>query len=526
MASMLGPDIDSASASLIIQLQREDVELYFSSSKGKTREPTSEEQAFRMQDEELKAVSAMLPNQRVAESVAATVQLDGQTSTNNIAQEETASHDRHIVRRRTEDEVPAIKEKTRPSPDTSVSLVDELRMLCLKIDFIGVMFDSIILEAKLKFEHKNKSSTLASQQVPRRTFPDFDAGFIDTSSEEHETGESSAWAAQPAPKRILRRCIACREEMEFFHVVRVPCGHDYCRSCLEQLFKASMADETIFPPKCCGELIAIFEDSPRVFLNSDLAKKYEEKKVEFETPNRTYCHNPECSSFIPMAYIEDEIAPCFECGSTTCTICKAKSHAGDCPSDTATQQLLDIAQENGWRRCRVCKRMIELDHGCNHMTLVSQSFFPFFFFPNIEADAYKGLHRCRCGAQFCYECGKQWKTCLCPRWSENLLVARRPRREINPEQVPLVAADPLLVLYDELEDAVALLVNEEAATLAAMPRVITPDITENDDAIVPPVIAEAATLAATTPPTTPDIHEDENVQRKLQRCNQCGKFKF
>ena len=32
--------------------------------------------------------------------------------------------------------------------------------------------------------------------------------------------------------------------------------------------------------------------------------------------------------------------------------------------------------------------------------------------------------RCKCGAQFCYLCGLEWKTCSCDRWSEQNLVVR------------------------------------------------------------------------------------------------------
>ncbi|KKA19718.1 hypothetical protein T310_6289 [Rasamsonia emersonii CBS 393.64] len=36
------------------------------------------------------------------------------------------------------------------------------------------------------------------------------------------------------------------------------------------------------------------------------------------------------------------------------------------------------------------------------------------------------VHRCICGAQFCYACGQRWKTCLCPRWNENRLLCQLP----------------------------------------------------------------------------------------------------
>lgn len=33
-------------------------------------------------------------------------------------------------------------------------------------------------------------------------------------------------------------------------------------------------------------------------------------------------------------------------------------------------------------------------------------------------------HSCKCGAQFCYRCGAEWKKCACPSWDEDRLLAR------------------------------------------------------------------------------------------------------
>lgn len=131
-------------------------------------------------------------------------------------------------------------------------------------------------------------------------------------------------------------------------------------------FKVSMTDETLFPPKCCRQPIAI--NISRIFLKSDLVQQYEKKKLEFGTPNRMYCCNSDCAIFIPQAHIVDETATCPDCDSRTCTSCKARAHTGDCLSDPATQQLLTVAQKNGWQRCFSCWRMVELKIGCNHMT--------------------------------------------------------------------------------------------------------------------------------------------------------------
>lgn len=47
-----------------------------------------------------------------------------------------------------------------------------------------------------------------------------------------------------------------------------------------------------------------------------------------------------------------------------------------------------IAEDEGWRRCYKCRALVEHAEACQHMT-------------------------CRCGAQFCYVCGLQWRTCQC-----------------------------------------------------------------------------------------------------------------
>ncbi|CAK96785.1 uncharacterized protein An08g11650, partial [Aspergillus niger] len=71
--------------------------------------------------------------------------------------------------------------------------------------------------------------------------------------------------------------------------------------------------------------------------------------------------------------------------------------------DSESHGKVATAQENGWQRCFSCWRMVELDHGCNHMTF----------------DAF-----CRCGAEFCYNCGMEGKNCQCEQWNEHGLLAR------------------------------------------------------------------------------------------------------
>lgn len=188
--------------------------------------------------------------------------------------------------------------------------------------------------------------------------------------------ESSTWAAsrrQPATnggkqQQLSKVCVACCDKKYAADVAACPCSHDYCRDCLDSLFRASLTDETLFPPRCCGREIPlqIYRD---LVNDAKFMGTFRAKKIEFETPNRTYCHQPACSTFIPPRSIYMNVATCLRCSGQTCSICKGRAHQGsDCPQDQALQETLHLAAEQGWQRCGSCRTVVELHHGCNHIS--------------------------------------------------------------------------------------------------------------------------------------------------------------
>ncbi|RCI12170.1 hypothetical protein L249_0777 [Ophiocordyceps polyrhachis-furcata BCC 54312] len=224
-------------------------------------------------------------------------------------------------------------------------------------------------------------------------------GYPEEEDEPDEAGPSSGAVNRPKQTNLQSTviCSCCGDARVFYDVARCPCDHEYCRDCLGQLFEASIGDESLFPPRCCKRPIPIEEN--QIFLPYDLVRRLKTKKIEFETPNRTYCYDPACSAFIPIQSIKIDVGSCANCARTTCTICKQQSHTGDCPQDPAVEEFRRIAAENKWQRCSSCQRFIELDFGCNHIT-------------------------CICGAEFCYVCGVLWKTCGCDTWDEDQLLNR------------------------------------------------------------------------------------------------------
>ena len=162
-----------------------------------------------------------------------------------------------------------------------------------------------------------------------------------------------------------QNCVVCSDEFRARRLITAPCGDHYCKACIGQLYDLAMTDESLFPPRCCRQPIPLRIATP--MLTSGQIEKCLEKRIEFSTPNRTYCHDTSCLAFIRPDNISGEKAMCI-CGALTCIVCKAAGHEDDCPEDPAYASLMAFATAEGYQTCRQCKRLVELSIGCNHMT--------------------------------------------------------------------------------------------------------------------------------------------------------------
>lgn len=173
----------------------------------------------------------------------------------------------------------------------------------------------------------------------------------------------------------------------------MPC-HNYCRPCFDRLITHSIESESNWPPKCC--LHPIPHKKCVKYVSKELAPLYLRKHREYTTPvaHRYYCPIPDCGVFVrvddnirDLAYRQQKCSK----GHLTCVDCRNWAHtdAVQCPKNKDMMDVIQtIAQDEGWRRCYRCNTMIEHQSMCRHIT-------------------------CRCGAEFCYVCGKVWWTCGC-----------------------------------------------------------------------------------------------------------------
>lgn len=178
-------------------------------------------------------------------------------------------------------------------------------------------------------------------------------------------------AKQTSGKQEKLECLACGDGVLADEAYLAPCSHHYCVECLGDLHRVSVTDETLYPPSCCHLAMPWNAVKPRI--DRQLAVLFEGKREELNTDagRRTYCSSAACARFIGPPNIKGDLATCPTCRRVTCTMCKAANHGGDCPADESLRQTLQLASEQGWKRCTRCRSMVELTHGCNHITYVS-----------------------------------------------------------------------------------------------------------------------------------------------------------
>ncbi|OAX82021.1 hypothetical protein ACJ72_03632 [Emergomyces africanus] len=353
--------MDHQSLALVVQLLLQDIVEVFENRKGKQVEGEVNDAEFALQicQEELAACRAFLHDRHIAQSISRAVREDEHAIAAMAQEENVAINDRRMALGLGggDRQVPRLQRRGNMELDEKT-----LQILArLNIDGSGVISDGE--------ERCGKPAEPGSRAANSKNIAD------------------------GAPSEIAR--------------------FD-CTSCMES---KSLSDETLFPPRCCRLPISLSQ--AQGFLGSELVQRFQEKLVEYNDPNRTYCSNPVCSIYLRPENHRLSVANCSDCKCRTCIICKKSAHSGDCVDEKLEQAFLDLVQTEEWQHCFKCRSVVELGTGCYHIT-------------------------CRCGVQFCYLCGMEWKRCKCEHWDDNRLLERGQQlaaRERRPGDGPPRHAD-------------------------------------------------------------------------------------
>lgn len=154
---------------------------------------------------------------------------------------------------------------------------------------------------------------------------------------------------------------------------RLACNCIYCVPCIRELFSVSLQSEdgiSNYPARCCGKVLdhILLEGH----LTPQLRRAYKSKVEEMVSNDPLYCGNSACGAFIPEAAVKDNFGSCGKCKMKTCIkkeCNKTKAeHLGIhdiCPEELETDELRELAEEKGWKRCPKCCALTERSKGCD-----------------------------------------------------------------------------------------------------------------------------------------------------------------
>ncbi|CAN6913242.1 unnamed protein product [Brassica oleracea] len=218
-------------------------------------------------------------------------------------------------------------------------------------------------------------------------------------------------------------CSICCEDRLSEMMLTLKCTHKFCSHCMKTYVEGKVNSSEV-PIRCpqlqCKHYLSSTEC--KTFLPVTSFNSFEEANLRCTNNGKVYCPYPNCSFLLdPRECLSSASASsssssmsessccvkCPLCERFVCVDCGVPWHDSmSCeefqilpvderyPDDITLHRL---ARYKRWKRCQQCRIMIELAQGCNHMT-------------------------CRCGHEFCYCCGAEYRegqqTCTCAFWDD------------------------------------------------------------------------------------------------------------
>ncbi|KAI3414557.1 uncharacterized protein J3R85_016200 [Psidium guajava] len=199
-------------------------------------------------------------------------------------------------------------------------------------------------------------------------------------------------------------CPICMEEKSSKEMFRgLCCTHSFCMECMGKYVASKVKENE--PTVTCPDTKCKSVLEPhvcRAILPPEVLDRWENVLCDslilgFQ---KSYCPFKDCSAML----VDDggevvTMSECPSCRRLFCSQCKVSWHAGmdreefqmlkrGARDEDLDKMMTKLAESNGWRRCPNCKFYVEKVYGCLHIS-------------------------CRCGHEFCYGCGSNWRSHSC-----------------------------------------------------------------------------------------------------------------
>ncbi|KAL4989949.1 hypothetical protein BDW68DRAFT_186084 [Aspergillus falconensis] len=169
------------------------------------------------------------------------------------------------------------KRRADDLPDSELGISASLDEVTTSLGILGdLKFAQCLAQEEFRAEEDRRlASRYSIDDPPLESFSEFD----DDTGCDYSIFQRLCYSRQEVAMRRLpelERSCACYISFSLHKIQCLECAHLYYHRCLKSLFMRATADESLFPPRCCG--------------------KFKSAEVEFSSTERTYCSNTDCGN--------------------------------------------------------------------------------------------------------------------------------------------------------------------------------------------------------------------------------------
>jgi IBR domain, a half RING-finger domain len=183
-------------------------------------------------------------------------------------------------------------------------------------------------------------------------------------------------------------CGICSEHKDFVDSLPLECKDLFCENCMREYFNLRIQESNVLNITCPNHLCKI-EISDEIIQKSVTALMYEKflvfkKNEELNNcPFLRWCSQPDCKGY-DLGGLNKQMLMCNICGFKYCYYCGEAWHRNSKCKGSMDKELDKWGQKNNVKYCPHCRRKIEKNFGCDHMTCI------------------------KCNYEWCWLCGEKY----------------------------------------------------------------------------------------------------------------------
>jgi IBR domain, a half RING-finger domain len=236
---------------------------------------------------------------------------------------------------------------------------------------------------------------------------------------------------------IHNSCLICQNSLNLVNSVSIPeCMDIYCKKCLHEYIKLRIQESQVLTMPCPNHecRIEINEATIKALVSEELYEKYLSFKKNEELskdPYLRWCPKPNCKGYDIGSLSKNQLT-CNVCEFNYCYYCGEVWHSNTKCKASNDKDMDEWARSHGLKYCPNCRRKVEKNLGCDHMTCL------------------------KCRYEWCWLCGEKYSSGHYEVCEVKKLMKKDPPLHIillmlfSPLLLPFLACIACLIIVNKL----------------------------------------------------------------------------